>query len=226
MPNNAAERFKSFLEDVFRDRKTLIKILSIVLILLTALIFRMHYSAAESTSVEAADTESAVSEEDNSETDESLEVSDEIYVDIGGAVEKPGVYGVGPDTRLYELIEMAGGLRDDADTNSVNQASFVEDGQKIIIPVRSEDADAAENGSIPDNSVTSGSNTDLRSSGFVNINTAGKEELMTLNGIGEVLADRIIEYRKSSIFKKKEDIMSVDGIGTSKFDKIKDQIII
>lgn len=226
MPNNAAERFKSFLEDVFRDRKTLIKILSIVLILLTALVFRMHYSAAESTSVEAADTESAVSEEESSETDDSLEVSDEIYVDIGGAVEKPGVYGVGPDTRLYELIEMAGGLRDDADTNSVNQAAFVEDGQKIIIPVISESADTAETGNIPDNSVSSGSNTDFSSSGFVNINTAGKEELMTLNGIGEVLADRIIEYRKSNIFKKKEDIMSVDGIGTSKFDKIKDQIII
>jgi competence protein ComEA len=225
MPNNAVERFKSFLEDVFRDRKTLIKILSIVLILLTALAFRMHYSAAESTSVEAADTESAVSEEE-SETGDSIEVSDEIYVDIGGAVKKPGVYGVKPETRLYELIEMAGGLRDDADTNSVNQAAFVEDGQKIIIPVRSESNDAAEDGSIPDNSVSSVGNTDVSSSGFVNINTAGKEELMTLNGIGDVLADRIIEYRKSSIFKKKEDIMSVNGIGASKFDKIKDQIII
>jgi competence protein ComEA len=225
MPNNAVERFKSFIEDVFRDRKTLIKILSIVLILFTALVFRMHYSAAESTTVDVADGEAAVSEKE-SETDDSLEVSKEIYIDIGGAVKKPGVYGVKPETRLYELIEMAGGLRDDADTNSVNQAAFVEDGQKIIIPVRSESPDAVEGGSIPDNSVSSGSNTDVSSSGFVNINTAGKDELMTLNGIGDVLADRIIEYRKSSIFKKKEDIMSVNGIGASKFDKIKDQIII
>ncbi len=225
MPNNAVERFKSFIEDVFRDRKTLIKILSIVLILLTALVFRMHYSAAESTSVDAADTETAVSEKAG-EAEDSLEVSEEIFVDIGGAVEKPGVYGVEPETRLYELIEMAGGLRDDADTNSVNQAAFVEDGQKIIIPVRSESQETAENGSIPDNSVSSVSDTAGNSSGFVNINTAGKEELMTLNGIGDVLADRIIEYRKSSIFKKKEDIMSVNGIGASKFDKIKDQIII
>ena len=60
-------------------------------------------------------------------------------MDIGGAVEKPGVYEVAKDTRLFEVIDMAGGLTEDADTDHVNRASFVEDGQKIIIPVKGSD---------------------------------------------------------------------------------------
>ncbi|MBR0400690.1 MAG: helix-hairpin-helix domain-containing protein [Mogibacterium sp.] len=227
MSNNVVEKIRSFLEDVIRDRKTLIKILSIILILLTALIFRMHSSAADSRIIEAEDAKASSAEEADEggsevENDEAAQV---LYVDIGGAVKKAGVYKVGPGTRLYEVIEMAGGLRDDADTNSVNQAAFVEDGQKIIIPVRNDDAVDTDLGSIPDNSGTS-SQSNAGSAGFVNINTAGRDELMSLNGIGDVLADRIIEYRKSNVFSKKEDIMSVNGIGASKFDKIKDQIII
>lgn len=226
MSKNAVERIRSFLEDIIKDRKTMIRILSIILILLTALVFRMHSSASDISIAESADTDVSESAEEAA-TDEEAEAaaSEELYVDIGGAVKKAGVYKVGPGTRLYEVIEMAGGLRDDADTNSVNQAAFVEDGQKIIIPVRNESAAEDDVGSIPDNSgISDKSSQDT--AGFVNINTAGRDELMTLNGIGDVLADRIIEYRKSNVFSKKEDIMSVNGIGASKFDKIKDQIII
>ena len=57
-------------------------------------------------------------------------------MDISGAVAEPGVYEVDKDTRLFQVIEMAGGLTDDADADAVNRASFVEDGQKIIIPVK------------------------------------------------------------------------------------------
>lgn len=231
MKNNAAEKIRSCLEDLFRDKKTLIKILSIILILLIAAVFRMHSSAAVETAAEDADievTEAGSETTADDETGGSQNISEELYVDIGGAVKKPGVYKVGPDTRLYEVVEMAGGLSDDADTNSVNQAAFVEDGQKIIIPVRSGGGkgDDADDTGHPAGTAQADNASQQSAEGFVNINTAGKEELMTLNGIGDVLADRIIEYRKSNIFSKKEDIMSVNGIGTSKFDKIKDQIII
>ena len=64
------------------------------------------------------------------------------------------------------------------------------------------------------------------SSGKININTASKEELKQLDGIGDVMADRIIEYRMSSSFKSKEDIMSVKGIGSGTYEKIKEDITV
>jgi competence protein ComEA len=140
-------------------------------------------------------------------------------VDIGGAVEEPGVYQVAKDTRLYEVIEMAGGLTENADTDSVNRASCVEDGQKIIIPVKGSVDREGTVSVYPDTPASSGS-------GLININTASSDELKTLSGIGDAIADRIIQYRSSHSFKSKEDIMSVDGIGSKTYDKIKDRITV
>ena len=131
MTENAAAKIKDVLEDILGDKKTLLKILSVVLILLIAVILRIH------------DENKADIKIESSEPAEELEYSEEsraqpavIFVDISGAVEKPGVYEVTKETRLFEVIEMAGGLSEDADADHVNQASFVEDGQKIIIPVK------------------------------------------------------------------------------------------
>ena len=63
-------------------------------------------------------------------------------------------------------------------------------------------------------------------SGLININTASADELKTLSGIGDVTAEKIIEYRSSTAFKSKEDIMSVDGIGSKTYEKIKDDITV
>ena len=60
----------------------------------------------------------------------------------------------------------------------------------------------------------------------ININTASADELKTLSGIGDVTAEKIIEYRSSTAFKSKEDIMSVDGIGSKTYEKIKDDITV
>lgn len=203
----AANIIKSLTAELVNDKKLLLKILSISLILLLALILRVHNSNQSEISVEAA-----------TETPEA-EIA-ELYVDIDGAVHRPGVYKVEEGTRLYEVIELAGGLRSDADTNSVNQASFVVDGDKIIIPVYSE-------GSDEDALDTAGgdmSRTGADTSGLVNINIADKETLKTLPGVGDVIADRIIEYRTTGRFRTKEDIMQVKGIGNSIFEKLKDSI--
>ena len=138
-------------------------------------------------------------------------------MDIGGAVEEPGVYEVAKDTRLFEVIEMAGGLSEDADPDHVNRASFVEDGQKIIIPVK---------GSEYTDDGTAAAFSPEADSGLININTASADELKTLSGIGDVTAEKIIEYRSSTAFKSKEDIMSVDGIGSKTYEKIKDDITV
>ncbi|MBQ6388371.1 MAG: helix-hairpin-helix domain-containing protein [Mogibacterium sp.] len=208
MRRSAVNRIRSTVEDLFRDRNTIIRIGVILLILSAAVILRLHESAKASVTIEEADPVTA---------------AEEIYVDIGGAVLRPGVYSIEAGTRLFEVIEMAGGLTDQADTSSVNQAAFVEDGEKIIIPVRrdpNEDDDSAGN------DAGMSMYTYDTGQGLININTARKDELMNLTGIGDVIADRIIEYRTGSRFRSKEDIKSVKGIGDAIYDKIKDFITV
>jgi competence protein ComEA len=208
-----AFKIKSIFGDLIANKQALIKILSIAVILALALILKIHNSGENDISVEAASESTEVAQ-----TEEESEAN-EIFIDIGGAVEKPGVYKVTTGTRLYEVVELAGGLRTDADTNSVNQAAFVEDGAKIIIPQASDSQNDESDYNVEIVVPSSGIGT-------VNINTASKEELITLSGIGDVMADRIIEYRSNNRFSKKEDIMSVKGIGNAIFEKIKDQISI
>ena len=218
MKDNAADKIRDAVEDLIRDRKTLVKILSITAILLLAVILRIHGANKADITVETADAVSSETSDTSVDSDGPVSSDNVIYIDLGGEVANPGVYKVSPDTRLYMVIEKAGGLTENADTNSVNQASFVEDGEKIVIPAKGV-PDAAEAGG----QTIAAPSSDA--SGLVNINLASKDELMTLNGIGEVMAERIIEYRTSNRFKNKEDIMSVKGIGSGIYEKIKDSII-
>ena len=217
MADNVVSKIKDALEGILGDRKTLVRIISIVLILLVAVILRIHDESKADITIETEDAANEVdySEEDKREDAVPLQV---LFVDIGGAVENPGVYEVAKDTRLFEVIEMAGGLTEDADADRVNRASFVEDGQKIIIPEKGSDiaGDPASASAAPGDS----------GSGLININTATADELKTLSGIGDVTAEKIIEYRSSKSFKSKEDIMSVDGIGSKTYEKIKDRITV
>lgn len=218
MMENAADKLRDLVEDVIRDRKTLVKILSVALILLLAVILRIHEAGKADITVKTAETVTSEDADTSGGTDAPVSSDKIIYIDLGGAVARPGVYKVTPDTRLYMVIEMAGGLTEDADTNSVNQASFVEDGEKIIIPSKGDP-------SAPAADVQQSVPAPAGAAGLVNINIASKDELMTLNGIGEVMAERIIEYRTNNRFRNKEDIMSVKGIGSGIYEKIKDSII-
>lgn len=215
MADNVVGKLKDALEGILSDRKTLIKIFSVVLILLAALVLRIHDENKADITIETADA--AEETEYSGESEESSVQPQVIFVDIGGAVEEPGVYEVAKDTRLFEVIEMAGGLSEDADPDHVNRASFVEDGQKIIIPVK---------GSEYTDDGTAAAFSPEADSGLININTASADELKTLSGIGDVTAEKIIEYRSSTAFKSKEDIMSVDGIGNKTYEKIKDDITV
>jgi len=214
MTENVVCKLKDAFEDIIGDKKTLIKILSVVIILLIALILRIHDGNKADITIESADT---AEEQEYSEEENSTAVP-VIYVDVGGAVEKPGVYEVTKDTRLFEVIDMAGGLTEDADADHVNRASFIEDGQKIIIPEKGSE--------LPAEPESAGMLTSADTEGLININTATADELKTLSGIGDVMAERIISYRSSTAFKSKEDIMSVDGIGSKIFEKIKDRITV
>ena len=144
----------------------------------------------------------------------------EIYVQIDGAVKKPGVYIFSEESRVYELIEAAGGLLPEAYDLGINQAKRLADGEKIYVYTKEE----IENGAGTTDTQNPRGQTD---DGKVNINTASVEELMTLSGIGETRAKDIIAYRNAhGAFSLPEDLKNVSGIGDSTYNKIADAIIV
>lgn len=150
-------------------------------------------------------------------SEEKLIENIEIVVDICGEVINPGVIKLKEGDRVVDAVNAAGGLLENADRKKINMARLLQDGEQIIIPQIGESLEAEE--VMMNVSSTSGAK--------ININRASQAELEALNGIGEVLSQRIIQYRESSgPFRNIEDIMKVSGIGTKKFDSIKDQISI
>lgn len=152
-----------------------------------------------------------------------------IMVHIAGAVNQPGVVRLPPNSRVQDAIQQAGGLQDGADTQSINLAGFLQDGQQIFIPIFGE---APPEPTVKQNESSSRSNQiELNSptptAQFpVNINTANQEELEALPEIGPVTAAKIIEYRElNGLFATIEDIQKVKGIGPKTFEAIKDLII-
>jgi len=159
----------------------------------------------------------------------------EIVVHICGAVKHPGVYHLTENQRLYEGINLAGGFREDADEDYLNQALRLEDGMKIVVPTIEETAQLKEVKEEPmiteENFLQKGQpdNTESRenSEGKVNLNTADEALLCTLPGIGESRAKSIIAYRKEhGPFQKTEDVMKVSGIKEVAFTKIKEYVTV
>ncbi len=147
---------------------------------------------------------------------------DIIQVYVTGAVQKPGVYRLPPDARVYEAIDLAQSLPT-ANLTNINLAQKLEDGQAIVVPAQGEELATLGGGSI---SITASNG--MGGSGKVNINTASVQELdEKLPGIGPTLAQRIVDYRKlHGSFAKIEDLNEVSGIGDAKFAEIKDLIVV
>lgn len=158
---------------------------------------------------------SNISNEINNKDERAENRHDEkIFVDVKGAVKHPGVFETTKDKRVKDLIEEAGGLLDDADTSTLNLSQKVKDQMVIYVLKHGEKPKQISDGG------SSSSNTDV-----ININTANKEQLMKISGVGKTKAEAIISYReKNGDFKKKEDITKVRGIGKATFEKIKDKI--
>ncbi len=158
-------------------------------------------------------------ENQNINEDEKIEkLKDKnIVVEIKGEVKKPDVYELNDESIVKDVIEIAGGLTEEADISNINRAQKLKNHELIYIHNKSE---VKENVSYAQNTVTTSNN-----SGKININCAQLEELKNLNGIGEAKAKRIIEYRENiGVFNSIEDIKNIDGIGEKSFEKLKDQI--
>ena len=188
------------------------------------------------------------------EKEEIVENIDKCVVDIKGSVINSGMYEADCDARVNDIINLAGGLKDNADTSVNNLAKKISDGMVIVIYSKDELEDFTKtkekelviedkciNNTIKNDScVTKESRLEesitvivdenpskeiKKDNKLISINTASKDELMTLSGIGESKALAIISYRENNgLFERIEDIMNVSGIGEKMFEKIKDFI--
>jgi competence protein ComEA len=148
---------------------------------------------------------------------------EKIYVHVIGAVNNAGIVEAPKGVRLYEIVELAGGLQENADETLINLAAKVEDGEKIIIPYKENLSTGSSTKKINELYKSTTSQTYDK----ININIASIEELKTLTGIGQSTAEKIINYREDiSKFEKIDDIKNVSGIGDSKFNSIKDKIVV
>jgi competence protein ComEA len=147
--------------------------------------------------------------------DDTLAEPESIEIHVAGAVASPGVVQLPAGSRLHEAIAAAGGPTVLGDPDRLNLAAVLEDGQKVLVPIRGEpdQADAPTGGSHGPGSGTGGTGP-AGGGGKVNLNTAGLEELGTLPRVGPVLAQRIVEWRQQhGRFKTVQELDAVDGIG-------------
>ena len=198
-------------------------------------------------------TSSEVMQSDSGEGAESPTLQKEIAVHICGAVNQSGVYYLAENSRLHEAIDKAGGFREDADEDYLNQALVLEDGMKIVVPTLEETAWEADNKDFASEEKTDNLSKNILDSkeaektaleeGYlykkedvaekskqeqkIDLNTADENLLCTLPGIGENRAKSIIAYRQENgPFRSPEDIMNVSGIKEAAYAKIKDYIMV
>ena len=158
-----------------------------------------------------------------------------ITVYVSGAVAKPGLHEIAPGSRAVDAIEAAGGMTEEANKDRVNLAKICKDGMQVNVPRLSakelrklkqaqnvyiaDDANAVDNAVQPVNYMPAAQQD--YSDAKIRLNSATLEELEELPGVGEVTAQRIVEYRNLHGFNKIEDIMNVKGIGQAKFNKMR-----
>lgn len=146
-----------------------------------------------------------------------------IVIDVAGAVHQPGVYRFDAEAIVEDAINQAGGITDSADlgliAKTINRAAPLNDHDKVYIPSTNSDVHGPDLNSLA-STVSSATN-------LININTADGRLLDTLPGIGPITADRIIDYRdQRGRFLKLEDLMKVEGISFSKYNRLRDLITI
>ncbi len=194
------------------------KILYIISVLVFSIVFFISCASTMDKAVYYKDEKNITSEEIQSDTTIQPEenISDDVYIQLSGALNNPGVYKVSCDKRIYEVIEDAGGLKEEADTSKVNLTLPIEDKMLIYIPNVNENETVL---TVEGSSIYDSQSTETQ---LININTASKEELKELPGIGDSKALAIVQYRQENgNFTCIEDIMNISGIKEGAFNKIK-----
>ena len=165
----------------------------------------------------------------NEKSDKSNEISQAetedrlVTVDVKGAVKKPGVYQLQSNSRVHDALEKAGGLTDEADLKSVNQAQKLSD--EAVVYVAKVGENAVDVTASAPASATSGTNQ--TKSALVNLNTATEADFQTISGIGQKRAQDIIAYREANgRFKSVDELKNVSGIGAKTLEKLKEYVTV
>ncbi|MFK4305893.1 competence protein ComEA [Bacillus sp. RC240] len=187
-----------------------------LVIIIGTLIFLFFWKTNQQTERSLITTEVQVKDVEKKSKPKVLDTREQkkiIIIDVKGAVFKEGVYEMKEGDRVKEAVEKAGGLLPDADVKKVNLAQMVQDQMLLYVPNKNEPVQEGA--------------TFSKSEGKVQINTASKEQLEKITGIGSRKAESILKYREEhGPFQKIEDLLEIDGIGAKSLEKIKDQIII
>lgn len=200
------------------EYKNFLIVILIIICLIIGFLYRFIIKD-EKNNFEIDNLDLEVNNEKTNEIDTRTERK-KILVYITGEVNVEGVYELEENSRVKDCIEMAGGLKEEADIKDINLVDILDDGMKIYIPKKGENIIYETESTIV--------NTDKNDTNKkININTAQKDDLKKIVGIGEAMADRIIEYRqKNGKFKNIEEIKNIKGIGEGKFEKIKKFIMV
>ncbi len=173
------------------------KVIAVIAIIAVILIIGYYYINATKSIYGYTNEEELIEEEsEEEEPKENKETEEKIIVHITGAVQKEGIVKVKENARINDVIEEAGGLKEDANIKNVNLAYIVEDGQKIYIPYKTEENIEGE--LITDTAGKNVLETEEEQTGKVNINKASEAELQNLPGIGASTASKIVTYRKEN----------------------------
>ena len=198
-------------------RRLISAALGIVMIILAGCSFSVPVREEESIDSTAVIKADQKEEEDTEQAREA-----EIYVHVCGYVKKPGVYHLHFGARTQEAIDAAGGFSEKANQTAWNLAEVLQDGMQVYIPSKDEAKEALNEEQSLGKDLSASQKKDT-----VNINTASKEELMTLPGIGESRADAVIACREEKgSFTSIEGIKDAAGIGDGIFNRIKDLITV
>lgn len=203
--------------NAYEKKKLTYTVAAVVFVLLAGIIYFCKGNAYDS-DITAEDT--GIVNEENIEAELMTPVPEKepVIVHVSGAVVSPGVYEIDSGMRVYDAINAAGGFLDSASDDNLNLAQIITDGEKITVLTKKQakkikKSDGGKSGT--DNNI------------LININTASKEELMNLPGIGEAKADAIIEYRENNGgFKSTDGIMGISGIKEGVYSKIEKYITV
>ena len=226
----------------YRYRKQIIITIIVVLIVssltITTIYFYEPKKEKKISSLKVKKTSNPIKEDTSNQKENK-----KYMVDIKGEVQTPGIYELESSSRVIDVINEAGGLTENADTTVINLSKKISDEMVIIIYSKwqvehwketkeqgkylqeqciSQKEEQAKNDACIDDTEENTNSTPS----IININTATKEELMTLTGIGESKAEAIISYREKTAFTKIEDIKNVSGIGDSIYEDIKNNITV
>jgi competence protein ComEA len=212
---------RSFEDVLDPDRSRLMLYIALGLAVCVLGVRYLHVQAAATPSANVGATTTAPSERSATGTPPAVRVDrangGRVTVHVAGAVQRPGVYRLGPGARVDDAVRRAGGPRRRADLDAVNLAAKLEDGRQVIVPARAGMAAAAPADASAGPPAAVGLAGATAPQTTINLNTATLEQLDTLDGVGPGIAQRILDYREQhGGFSRVEEIGEVPGIGAKR----------